>query len=67
MCLKWILEGKKVAVNGVFEVLELYNKFDYLPRDFHLFQKVKFDPTNESVAANDTWWHVDWIRFIQFF
>lgn len=45
---------KNVTVNGVFEVLELYNKFDYLPCDFHLFQKVKFDPTNESVSVNDT-------------
>lgn len=55
--------GKKVTVNGVFEVLELYNKFDNLPRDFHLFQKIEFGATDESVAVNETRWHVDWIRF----
>lgn len=46
--------GRKKSVNGVFEVLELCNKFANLPRDFHLFQKIKFGPTDESVAVNDT-------------
>lgn len=45
---------KRVTVNGVFEALELSNKLDNLPCDFHLFQKIKFGPTGELVTANDT-------------